>query len=211
MYLNITLNQKKGYIMQILKIMVFILVFSGYSFSAIQKARLLTDNTPDFSTVSNAAHSITDKWETDEQKAIALWKWMSNARFQVATVRDSLSTATVPGGDFTYGAIFDPVILNNNYGNYFCVIVASVIGKMWKTLGKEAQEHDINLHTVVDLKYNNAWHVFDASMGFYYKDPDDNHILSCDEVMARRSNVTMISSDVTTCTNFFGVGQMGIG
>ncbi len=177
--------------------LLVVLFFSMHSFGIIRDIKVLSDNTPDWTDLESAVKSMTNNLGSDEQKAIALWKWTAMFRHQVPTATDSFSLAN---GDPSF--ILNPIKIANNYGNTFCVSTNSFPALFWKHLGKEAQEYDINAHTVCDLKWNNAWHNFDAAFGFYYKDAKDNHILGLSEIMDRRLNMTDMMSDVTAVNLF---------
>ncbi|MBL8025270.1 MAG: hypothetical protein JNL74_02605 [Fibrobacteres bacterium] len=162
--------------------------------------KLLTDNTPDWSDLNSAAKSITASFADDEQKALALLKYVSQIRHQVPPAKDSFSIAAVPPAHPQYGIIYNPIKLAHNYGNTFCVSTNSIVPLMWKKLGKESREFDIVGHTVCDLKYGNEWHHFDAAFGFAYKDTATGKILSCPEVVARnKTNVPSMMCDFTYC------------
>lgn len=178
-------------------LMLCLLLAWSASSGAIRNMKVLTDNTPDWTDIQSAAKSITGAWATDEQKAIALWKWVAVIRHQVSPAHDSFSNARVPSGHPTYGIIYNPIKLANNYGNTFCVSTNSIPACLWKALGKNAQEHDINGHTVCDLQYGSAWHNFDPAFGFYYRDKTDGHILGTQEVINRHATAVNMTSDPT--------------
>jgi hypothetical protein len=177
--------------------MLLLLLVCTVSFAAISNVKVLTDNTPDWTDQMSAANSMTANLGSDEQKAIALWKWIAPIRYQVSPARDDWSLANVPGGHPQYGVIYNPIKIANNYGNAFCVNSNSFPALLWKRLGNQARELDINGHTVCDLYYGGGWHNFDPAFGFYYKDASTKRILQCSELVSRGSSPTNIISDVT--------------
>jgi len=200
-------RKKKELSITLLKCTTILFLLTFQSFGKISNFRLLADTRPDFSTMKNAALSMTRAWATEEQKALAIWRWIANSRFQVSTVRDSQSFAEVPTGRVTYGAIYDPIVLNNSYSNYFCTVLASTLGLIWQELGGTGQENDIKNHSVPDLYFDGGYHMFDAAYGYYFRDPVDRHILSVEEIMARRTQpLNKITSPVTTVSRLLGAG-----
>jgi hypothetical protein len=181
---------------QIIILTTFLITFST-------ELKLLTDNTPDWSDNLIAAKSMTASLQDDEQKAIALFKWVALFRHQVPPAHDSLSDATVPLKHPQYGIIYNPIKLANNYGNTFCVSTNSIVPLLWRKLGKESREFDIYAHTVCELKWNDRWHHFDAAFGFFYKDTATGIILDCKDIVARQKiAVSTMMSDFTYCNRF---------
>lgn len=182
-----------------LRLFALFILLLAMAVSALKDIRLLSDNTPDWTTIESAAFSITNSLTSDEQKAIAITKWVSAMRHQVPSARDSFSmSAAVP---YSYPKIiYNSVKLANNYGNTFCVSTNSIPALLWQSLGKEAREYDIVGHTVCDLYWDGEWHNFDAAFGFYYKDTTSGKILSCQEVINNRYDMRKMMSDVTSAS-----------
>ncbi len=179
---------------------IFFLLFPAILFSSPVVIKLLTDNTPDWSNVESAAKSMTASLTSDEQKAVALFKWTALMRHQVPPAHDSISDATVPPNHPQYGIIYNPIKLANNYGNTFCVSTNSILPLLWRKLGNRSIEHDIKGHTVCDLEWDSSWHHFDAAFGFIYRDSTSGNILDCKSIIDReKGKVKSMISDFTYC------------
>ncbi|MBL8028929.1 MAG: T9SS type A sorting domain-containing protein [Fibrobacteres bacterium] len=185
-----------------MKLFILTLGICSAIFATSKDLRLLSDNVPDWTDVPSAAYSMTNSLSSDEQKALAIFKWVSAIRHQVPPAHDSFSDATVPAGHPYYGIIYNPIKLANNYGNTFCVSTNSIPALLWKQLGKQAQEYDINAHTVCDLSWNGSWHNFDPAFGFCYKDSATGNLLGCQDVVNRRNTMKSMMSDFTTLNRF---------
>ncbi|HEX4646155.1 MAG TPA: hypothetical protein VH598_11155, partial [Verrucomicrobiae bacterium] len=130
--------------------------FCHFSSAAVYNLKIVTDASPDYSDMPSLIHSATSRWETPEEKCWALFYWNHIARRQTAPM-------------MLHGlALADPIRQFNDYGYTMCSTVSGINCSLWDALGFKTRYWDITQHTVPEVEYAGAWHVYDNSMSAIY-------------------------------------------
>ncbi len=118
---------------------------------------LLTDSSPDLTDVDRYLHSITSQYSTQQEQAIAIWRWSQRLRKQM--------TNPLEGGLY----VLDPVRMFNSFGYCNCGIISGVNDALWLRMGWKAHYVQLGDHTVTETSWDDGktWHMFDSSMSFY--------------------------------------------
>lgn len=141
------------------------------SMAADYNLRLRTDNVPDFTDIESLVHSVTDQWQTPQEKCIAIWSLNRQSRRQTSCATE--------GGRL----IWDPILHYNSYGTLNCGIVSSLNSACWKQLGYKTRYIQLGDHTVCEVSWDGGkkWHMFDSSMSFFCYN-HDGEVASCKEI-----------------------------
>jgi len=119
---------------------------------------------------------------TDEEKAIKIWKYLTNN-----TTHDHAAIETFP-----VNSLNNPILLLNQFGYAFCLNAASALANLAELAGLKSRIVHLNKHTVTEIFYNNSWHMLDADMGFYLKNPNGS-IASVKNIHTNPSMLDVIS------------------
>jgi hypothetical protein len=112
-----------------------------------------------------------------QEKAIAVWSSVAAHQFQDAPPAEFIQS----GGK---GILVDPIKMFNVYGYSFCSVAASEVCELGKVAGLHARGWAIRNHNVMELGWDNTWHLFDASLVNYFVKPDGT-VASIDEVSSQ--------------------------
>ncbi|MCL2640087.1 MAG: hypothetical protein FWD53_04510 [Phycisphaerales bacterium] len=96
---------------------------------------------------------------TDEQKAIAIWKSIVKYRHQGNTPQEFLQNACV----------HDPIKTYNVYGHNMCCCTSANLQGLARYVGIPSQGRMITQHSVAEVWYDGAWHMFDGSLMNYFR------------------------------------------
>ncbi|HOX07764.1 MAG TPA: hypothetical protein PK280_15295 [Planctomycetota bacterium] len=151
------------------------LVLSGVLAQAGQPAvinpRVTTDSTVDCSSAEAVVKQITKPDMTDEQKAVACWRFMLDHYYHWYPPKEEC----VP----EYVRDFAKAI--NSYGFGPCFVNAPVLTDLWEAAGFETRSYTITGHSIPEVKYGGAWHMLDAdARGWHRK--EDGQIASVEEL-----------------------------
>jgi hypothetical protein len=128
----------------------------------VSHVKVVSDKVRDVSSMEAWKRSFITDGMTDEQKAQAIWKSVVMFRYQDA-----------PPIEFLHeGCVHDPIKTFNVYGYGMCCCASSNIEALARYVGLEARGWAINLHSVPEVFYDDAWHMFDASLVNYFVKPD---------------------------------------
>lgn len=102
-----------------------------------------------------------------QDKAIALYLWILNHQFHLATPREWTIPGVVPDNTKEGGP--DNLVLDANrarfsYGYALCGTVHSWNEPYWKALGMKARRRAFPGHTNSEIEYDGSWHAFDTDM-----------------------------------------------
>jgi hypothetical protein len=126
------------------------------STAAVYNLKVVTDASPDYSDMESMVRSITAKWETPEQKCWAMFYWNHIARRQTSPM-------------MLHGmALTDPIRQFNDYGYAMCSTTSGINCAIWDAMGLKPKYWDISNHTVSEVEYDGAWHMYDNSMSAIY-------------------------------------------
>lgn len=118
--------------------------------------KVVTDASPDYSDMDSLIHSITSRWPAPEEKCWALFYWTHLGRRQTSPMH-------------LHGvALTDPIRQFNDYGYTMCSTISGINCSIWDAMGLKARYWDISNHTVSEVEYGGAWHMYDDSMSALY-------------------------------------------
>lgn len=109
--------------------------------------------------------------KTDEEKVVALWEF----------ARTQHQRMTPPGDPL----VADPVVMFNVYGYGNCGCISPALMVLAQKAGYQARVWELSGHTVCEVFFDGRWHMMDADTGRMFRDPDDKHILSVEEIQDR--------------------------
>ncbi|HUS93488.1 MAG TPA: hypothetical protein VM695_16640 [Phycisphaerae bacterium] len=134
---------------------------------------VLSDKVEDVSNLAAWRASWIKPGMTDEQKALAVWETVVKYRHQ-----------TNPPNEYALMGdnVHDVMKAIHVYGYGMCCCAAANIEQLGRTVGLKARGRIIRAHSVPELFYDGAWHLFDASLINYHRKPDGT-IASVDEII----------------------------
>ena len=109
---------------------------------------------------------------TDEERAKGLWLAAVKYRHQTVPPNEHLAA------DWE---AHDPVKLFNVYGYCMCCCASSIVAALDREDGREARGRILNGHSVPEVFYGGAWHMFDASLLNVLPKPEGD-VASVDEL-----------------------------
>ncbi|MCL2639374.1 MAG: hypothetical protein FWD53_00865, partial [Phycisphaerales bacterium] len=131
----------------------------------VSQLKVLSENTgkgyvcEDVSSPEAWKQTYIKKGMTDEEKAIAIWKTVVKYRHQDSPPSEKRQT----------GCVHDPIKTFNVYGYGMCCCAASNLQGLGRYIGMPAQGRMITQHSVSELWYDGAWHLFDPSLMNYFR------------------------------------------
>jgi hypothetical protein len=137
--------------------------------------KVLSDKIDDVTTVENIVRSFVRPGMTDQGRAEVLWRAVVKYRHQTAPPNEHLA------GDWE---AHDPVKIFNVYGYCMCCCCSALVEALNREDGREARGRILNGHSVPEVRYGDAWHMFDGSLLTYFPRPGDGVAASVDEVSA---------------------------
>ena len=132
--------------------------------------RVVTDANPDYTDIGSMLHSITSNWQETKDKCWAIFYWNHIARRQTAPMQ-------VHGMELT-----DPIRQFNDYGYTMCSTIAGNNCAIFGALGLNVRFWDISMHTVMDVEYDGAYHMYDSSLTALYTLCDGKTLAPVDEI-----------------------------
>jgi hypothetical protein len=142
--------------------------------SVVANVKVLSNNIEDVSSIEAWKKSFIKDGMTDEEKAKAVWTTVVKFRHQCPSPREYL---------FSDGEVHDPIKTFNVYGYGICCCASSNIEALSRYAGLTARGWGINCHSVPEIGYDNAWHLFDASLICYFP-KSDGKVASVEEISA---------------------------
>jgi hypothetical protein len=136
--------------------------------------KVLSDKAEDVSSLEAWKKTYIKEGMSDQEKAIAIWQTTVRYRNQ-----------TTPPNEFIHstGHVHDPIKMFNVYGYSQCCCASSIIEGLGRYIGLNARGRAVNTHSVSELQYDNAWHMFDAAiMNHFIK--SDGKVAGADEIRA---------------------------
>lgn len=138
--------------------------------AAVYNLKIVTDASPDYSDMDSMIRSITSNWQTPEEKMWAMFYWNHIARRQTSPM-------------MLHGmALTDPIRQFNDYGYTMCSTISGINCSIWDAMGFKTKYWDISNHTVSEVEYGGAWHMYDNSMTALYTRCDGKSIASVEEI-----------------------------
>jgi hypothetical protein len=125
--------------------------------------QVLSDQTPDVSSLEAWKASFIKPGMTDEQKAMAIWRTVTTFRHQDIPPNEFLANEDHP---------HDPIKDFNVYGYGQCCCASANIEALARYAGLQTRGWGITAHSVPEIYYNDAWHLLDASLITYFPKKD---------------------------------------
>ena len=147
----------------------------GPSGGRVNNLKVLSDKVDDVTTVENILRSFVRPGMSDEERSLALWTAAVKYRHQTAPPNEFLSA------DWE---AHDPVKIFNVYGYCMCCCCSALVESLNRADGREARGRILNNHSVAEVRYDDAWHMFDTSLIAYFPKAGDGAIASVDEITA---------------------------
>jgi hypothetical protein len=139
----------------------------------VSHVKVLSSNVRDVSSLEAWKRSYINDTMTDEQKAIAIFRSIVAHRYQDA-----------PPIEFRHeGCVHDAIKTFNVYGYGMCCCASATVEELARYVGLEARGFGITAHSVPEVYYDNAWHMFDTSLVNYFPKAD-GRIASVEEIVA---------------------------
>jgi len=141
---------------------------------------------PDLTSKKGIVDSIISAGMTDEQKAVAIWKFVKDWRYHHETgeLADEMA---------------DPVRLINVYGYGVCGNSATIFAVLCREAGIgiaegfRARTYELGNHMVGEVYYDKGWHMFDADHEAYYF--FNGRVASVQEIVDHPEIIKMSESD----------------
>ena len=149
-----------------------LIAFPADAQADVYNLKIVTDANPDYTDIGSMIHSTTSKWDKDADKMWAIFYWNHIARRQT-------SPQSLHGM-----ALTDPIRQFNDYGYTMCSTISGNNMAIWGAMGYKARYWDISLHTVCEVFYDDAWHMYDSSLSAIYTRCDGKTIAAVDEIGA---------------------------
>jgi hypothetical protein len=163
--------KKLAFVLALFPVVSLAVGFPGRAESGVYNLHLVTDNGPDYTDIQSFVRSVTERWQTPQEKCIAIWRWGRRSRRQTSCAQD--------GGRL----IWDPILQYNSYGTMNCGVISALNITSFLELGYQARYIQLGDHTVSEVSWDGgrSWHLFDSSMSFFCY----NHagaVASCQEI-----------------------------
>jgi hypothetical protein len=141
----------------------------------INQLKVLSDQIDDVTTVENILKSFVKRGMSDQERAKALWTAVVKYRHQTTPPNEYLA------GDWES---HDPVKIFNVYGYCMCCCCSALVEALNREDGREARGRILNAHSVPEVRYKNAWHMFDGSLITYFPKPENGSAAAVDDISA---------------------------
>ncbi len=151
--------------------------FAQESGALVSNVKVISDKVPDVSSMEAWKAAAIKPGMTDEEKALAIWRTAVTFRQQNPPPLEFLLAR---GMDV---CVHDAIKTFNVYGYGICCCVSADIESLARYVGLEARGRSVRVHSLPELYYDGAWHMFDASMINYFRD-SEGRIAGVDEVLA---------------------------
>jgi hypothetical protein len=136
--------------------------------------KVLSSRVDDVTTVENILRSFVRPGMSDQERAQALWTAAVKYRHQAPPPNEYLAE------DWE---AHDPVKLFNTYGYCMCCCASAVIEALNRADGRAARGRVLTGHSVPEVRYDDGWHMFDASLLTFFPRADGS-VASVDEIAA---------------------------
>jgi len=141
----------------------------------MNQLKVLSDKIDDVTSVENILKSFVKRGMNDEERAKALWTAVVKYRHQTTPPNEYLA------GDWES---HDPVKIFNVYGYCMCCCCTALVEALNREDGREARGRILNGHSVPEVRYKNAWHMFDGSLITYFPKPETGSAAAVDDISA---------------------------
>ena len=136
---------------------------SAGAVGVVSHIKVLSDKVEDVSSLAAWKRSWIKPGMSDEQKAVAIWQTVVKYRHQTAPPNEFLQQAN---------NVHDAMKTIHVYGYGMCCCAAANLEQLGRYVGFPARGSIIHAHSVAELSYDGAWHLFDPSLINYFHKPD---------------------------------------
>lgn len=136
---------------------------------------------PDLTSVDSILASITNDKMIDEEKAIAIWKFLVDWRYHDYPAEERAE-------------MHDPVKLINVYGYGFCDDSAAAFSVLADRAGLKSRSHGLSGHVVGEAFFGDGWHMFDPDHQVFYR-TKAGHVASVAELETQPELITSKPTD----------------
>ncbi|QDT30696.1 hypothetical protein Enr10x_60640 [Gimesia panareensis] len=136
---------------------------------------------PDLSSQQAMLSSILKPGMTDEEKSLAIWKFLKDWRYHFYPAE--------PGDE-----VHDPVKFLNVYGYGFCDDCATNFAVLARRAGVKSRTWGLSGHVVAEAFYDGKWHMFDPDHEVFYRN-DKGVIASVEELAQHPELITKTPLD----------------
>lgn len=136
---------------------------------------------PDLSSQQAMLASILKPGMTDEEKSLAIWKFLKDWRYHFYPAE--------PGDE-----VHDPVKFLNVYGYGFCDDCATNFAVLARRAGVKSRIWGLSGHVVAEAFYDGQWHMFDPDHEIFYRN-DQGVIASVAELAQHPELITKTPFD----------------
>ncbi len=139
----------------------------------LNNLKVLSDKIDDVTTVENILKSFTRPGMADADRAKGIWTAVVKYRHQTTPPNEQLAA------DWE---AHDPVKIFNVYGYCMCCCCSALIEGLNRADGREARGRILTGHSVPEVFYDGAWHMYDSSLITYFPKPGNGALASVDEM-----------------------------
>ena len=162
-----------GYVSAVLTAVIVVLLLPAQAPADVCNIKVVTDANPDYTDLGSMIHSMTANWKEDRDKVWAVFYWNHVGRRQLTPI-------------IVHGvANKDPIRQFNDYGYLMCDTIRHVDCGIFATMGMDVRAWDITNHGVMDVFYDDAWHMIDNSLSVLYTRCDGKTLASTMEIGAK--------------------------
>lgn len=127
----------------------------------VSHIKVLSDKVEDVSSPEAWKRTYIKPGMSDQEKVLAIWRTVVKYRHQ-----------TSPPNEWLQDNAHDIFKTIHVYGYGMCCCASSHVESLARYLGLPARGFAINLHSVPEVYYGNAWHLVDGSLMNYFLNPD---------------------------------------
>jgi len=143
----------------------------------VSHLNLVSDKSPDVSTLEAWRKSYITDGMSEQEKAIAIFNTIVRYRHQANPPREFLSS------EMAGGHVHDPLKSFHVYGYGQCCCAAAEVQGLARYLGLKTRGRPITAHSVAEVYCDNGWGLIDPSVMNYHIKPDGK-LASVDEIHA---------------------------
>jgi hypothetical protein len=140
----------------------------------VSHVKILSDKVEDVSSMEAWKKTYITDGMSDQEKAIAIWKSVATFQHQ-----------DTPPTEFLYHEelVYDPIKIFNVYGYAMCCNASAHVAALSRYVGLKVRGWGINGHSVPEVYFDGAWHLFDSSLINYFP-KTDGKIAGVEEIIA---------------------------
>jgi hypothetical protein len=134
----------------------------------VSHINIVSDKSEDISSPEAWKKTYIKDGMSDQDKAIAVWRTVTKYRHQDNPPSEGLEGDPEKGN----GNVHEPFKTFQVYGYGMCCCASADVEGLSRYIGLTARGREIANHSVPEVWYDNAWHLFDSSLMFYLLKPD---------------------------------------